>query len=66
MKFYQTYPHEEVACSGVQPSLSFLFTSAPCVTRNSTISRLSSMQAYKKMMKQKVRIDNRIYEHTRL
>lgn len=48
MKFYQTYPHEEVACSGVQPSLSFLFTSAPCVTRNSTISRLSSMQAYKK------------------
>ena len=40
-------PQEAVACKGVQPSLSPLLTSAPLSTRNSTISRLSSMQAWK-------------------
>ena len=39
-------PHEAVACRGVQPSLSPRFTSAWCSTRNSTISRLSSIHAY--------------------
>jgi len=38
-------PHEAVACKGVHPSLSPLLTSAPFATKNSTISRLSSMHA---------------------
>lgn len=47
-----TYPQDAVACNGVQPSLSCLFTSAFRLTKNSTISKLSSMQAYtKKKMK---------------
>lgn len=41
-----TYPQDAVACNGVHPSLSCLFTSAPCCTKNSTISKLSSMHAY--------------------
>lgn len=40
-------PQDAVACRGVQPSLSPRFTSAPCWTRNSTMSRLSSMHACK-------------------
>ena len=40
-------PQEAVACSGVHPSLSPRFTSAPCFTRNSTMSKLSSMHACK-------------------
>lgn len=40
-----TNPQEVVACNGVHPSLSPLFTSAPCSTKNSTMSRLSSIQA---------------------
>ena len=41
-------PHEAVACNGVHPSLSPRFTSAFLSTRYSTISRLSSIQAWKK------------------
>lgn len=40
-------PHDAVACNGVHPSLSPLSMSAPCLTKNSTMSRLSSMQAWK-------------------
>ena len=40
-------PHEAVACNGVHPSLSPRLTSAFLSTRYSTISRLSSMQAWK-------------------
>lgn len=43
-------PHEAVACKGVQPSLSPLLTSAPFSTKNSTISRLSSMHACNKQI----------------
>ncbi len=39
-------PQEAVACSAVQPSLSQASISAPRSTRNVTMSRLSSMQAY--------------------
>lgn len=38
-------PQDAVACNGVHPSLSPLLTSAPCSTKNSTISKLSSIQA---------------------
>ena len=38
-------PQEAVACKGVQPSLSPRLISAPCSTKNSTISKSSSMQA---------------------
>lgn len=44
-------PQEAVACSGVHPSLSPRFTSAPWLTKNSTMSRLSSMQAWKRDVK---------------
>ena len=50
---YETYlaisvkPQEAVACKGVQPSLSQTSTSAECWTINSTISKLSSIHAYK-------------------
>ncbi len=39
-------PQDAVACKGVQPSLSPRFTSASCSIKNSTISRLSSIQAW--------------------
>ena len=39
-------PQDAVACSGVQPSLSPRLTSAPRSTRNSTMSKLSSMHAW--------------------
>lgn len=51
--FEATYPQDAVACNGVHPSLSCLFTSAPCCTKNSTISKLSSMHAYLKERKTK-------------
>lgn len=38
-------PQDAVACKGVQPSLSPRFISAPCSTRNSTMSKSSSMHA---------------------
>lgn len=41
-------PQDAVACKGVQPSLSPRLISAPCSTKNSTISKSSSMQAYNK------------------
>lgn len=39
-------PQDAVACKGVHPSLSPRLISAPCSTKNSTISKSSSMQAY--------------------
>ena len=42
-------PQEAVACKGVQPSLSQTSTSAECLTKNSTISKLSSIHAYKQI-----------------
>ena len=41
-----TKPHEDVACSGVQPSLSRALISASCSIRNFTILKLSSIHAY--------------------
>jgi len=41
-----TKPQEDVACSAVQPSLSHALMSAPCLTKNFTILKLSSMHAY--------------------
>lgn len=55
-KLNYIYPQEAVAWRGVQPSLSARLTSAPCSTRNSTISKLSSMQAYIGRMEKKKKI----------
>ena len=44
-------PQEAVAWSAVQPSLSQASISAPCCTRNVTMSRLSSMHACRNIMK---------------
>lgn len=38
-------PQDAVACKGVHPSLSPRLISAPCSTKNSTISKSSSIQA---------------------
>lgn len=53
-------PQDEVACSGVQPSLSPRLTSAPCVTRNSTMSKLSSMHAWNKHIEVLCKVFNEI------